>query len=89
MSPRYAEIAKNLRRLRHERGLTIDKAAKATNGAIPPVVLGSYERGSRMMSVSKALILADIYGVTIGQLLNPQERCQKCDMLSLMSDVMV
>ena len=89
MSPRYAEIAKNLRRLRRERGLSMAKVAEATNGAIPIVVLGSYERGSRMMSVAKALIIADVYGVTIGQLLNPQERCQKCDMLSLMSDVMV
>jgi transcriptional regulator with XRE-family HTH domain len=49
----------------------------ASQGSIKAVVLGSYERGSRALSVKRIIQLADFYGVPVHTLFGsfPNESC--------------
>jgi transcriptional regulator with XRE-family HTH domain len=58
-----------LRALRIARKWTLDDFERASGGKIKSVVLGSYERGSRSISVSKLETIAEIYEVPISGIL--------------------
>ena len=55
-----------LREVRRSRKWTLADFEKASHGRIKAVVLGSYERGSRSISVDKLQMIADIYAVPVG-----------------------
>jgi transcriptional regulator with XRE-family HTH domain len=57
--------AEKLRELRRQRGLTLDEFSKLSGGRIKSVVLGSYERGTRAISIAKLQLVAEIYQVPI------------------------
>ena len=54
-----------LRELRHKKGLTLEEFERFSNGAIKSVVLGSYERGTRAISLARLEQLAEIYEVPL------------------------
>jgi transcriptional regulator with XRE-family HTH domain len=60
-----AQVAHRIRELRVSRGMTLDDFEKFTGGSIKAVVIGSYERGSRSVSLSKLVQLAEIFEVDI------------------------
>jgi len=64
-----ADIATRLRAIRKGRGLSLAQVEKLSHGAIKAVVLGSYERLDRSLSVTRAIELADLYGVPLAHLL--------------------
>ncbi len=68
------EIALSLRQLRKTRGFTLRGVEEASNGLIKAVVLGSYERASRSMSIKRAIEIADFYQVPLAFLLGMKER---------------
>jgi transcriptional regulator with XRE-family HTH domain len=57
--------AAKLKVLRRNRGLTLEECEVASEGQFKAVVLGSYERGTRAISLSKISQLADFYEVPI------------------------
>ncbi len=57
--------AEKLRELRRQRGLTLAQFSVLSQGRIKPVVLGSYERGTRAISIAKLQLVAEIYQVPI------------------------
>ena len=61
-------ISQQLRAIRHAQALSLHDVGKASNGAIKAVVLGSYERGTRSLSVKRAIEIADFYGVPVSAL---------------------
>jgi transcriptional regulator with XRE-family HTH domain len=61
------DISKNLRVIRRVRGLTLSEAGALTG--IKPVVLGSYERGQRAVSLERAEQLAKGYKVSLIEVL--------------------
>lgn len=65
--PSNAEIGKRIRTARKNRGWTISEMATAGN--IKAVVIGSYERGSRNMPLSRLGEIARILGVDVAYLL--------------------
>ncbi len=67
------EIALSLRQLRKTRGFTLRGVEEASNGRIKGVVLGSYERASRSMSIKRAIEIADFYQVPLAFLLGIKE----------------
>lgn len=89
MSPQYAAVCRNLRAIRKARNMSLLDVEQASKGVLAAISLGSYERGDRVLNVSKALLIAEFYGVTITELLDPSVRCSKCEALSYVSDVMV
>ena len=58
-------VSERLRSIRHAQSLSLSDVELASNGAIKAVVLGSYERGSRSLSVKRAIQIADFYGVPV------------------------
>jgi transcriptional regulator with XRE-family HTH domain len=57
--------AAKLKLLRRNKGLTLEECEIASNGQFKAVVLGSYERGTRAVSLSKLSQLADFYEVPV------------------------
>lgn len=55
--------ASKLRELRRRKGFTLEEFEKFTDGEVKAVVLGSYERGTRAISLARLQELANIYEV--------------------------
>ncbi|CAB4370446.1 MAG: helix-turn-helix domain-containing protein [Actinobacteria bacterium] len=68
-----------LRDVRRARKWTLAEFEIASHGRIKAVVLGSYERGSRSVSVDKLQTIAEIYAVPIGAFFKQSsaENCAK------------
>ena len=59
------KLGRALRALRLARNWTLNDFERASNGEVKAVVLGSYERGSRSITVSKLERIIAVYGVPI------------------------
>ena len=68
-TPDIASIGKALRNIRKQRGFTLRDVERESSGRWKAVVVGSYERGDRALTLNKALGLAVFYGVPLDQLL--------------------
>ena len=62
-------VSMRLRAIRIAKGLSLSEVEKASHREIKAVVLGSYERGDRSLSVGKAISIANFYGVPLSYLL--------------------
>lgn len=65
-------IAHRIRSLRKERGWSLAEIERLSRGKIKAIVLGSYERGDRTLSIKRAIELADFFGVPLTHLLAPE-----------------
>ena len=63
------ELGERLRAIRQQQDLTLQEVETRTSGAWKAVVVGSYERGDRAVSIAKLAELARFYGVPLGELL--------------------
>jgi transcriptional regulator with XRE-family HTH domain len=68
-----SEISAKLRALRRARGWSLSDVEKVSRGRLKAVVLGSYERGSRSLSVRRAFEIAELYEVPISQLFSDKK----------------
>lgn len=62
-------VSSRMRAIRLSKGLTLHEVEVASKRRIRAVVLGSYERGDRALSVRMAIIIAQFYGVPLSYLL--------------------
>jgi transcriptional regulator with XRE-family HTH domain len=60
-----------LRNIRNSAGLSLCDVTARSGGEIRPSTLSAYERGDRALSVLRLTRLADIYGVSVIDLLEP------------------
>lgn len=67
------ELGARLRDIRQQQGLTLQQVEAASGGRWKAVVVGSYERGDRAISVSRLAELAAFYRVPVSELL-PRRR---------------
>ncbi|MBW3562078.1 MAG: transcriptional regulator [Actinobacteria bacterium] len=63
------ELGQRLRQIRSQQGLTLQEVEERSDGEWKAVVVGSYERGDRAVSVAKLARLAGFYGVPVSELL--------------------
>lgn len=63
------ELGERLRAIRQQQDLTLQDIETRTGGAWKAVVVGSYERGDRAVSIAKLAELARFYGVPLSELL--------------------
>ncbi|MDR1998345.1 MAG: transcriptional regulator [Frankiaceae bacterium] len=63
------ELGARLRAIRSQQGLSLQAVERRSDGKWKAVVVGSYERGDRSISVSRLAELADFYAVPITELL--------------------
>jgi transcriptional regulator with XRE-family HTH domain len=71
-----ALCAERLRELRRRKGLTLHQCEKASGGQIKAVVLGSYERGTRAISLARLEQLAHFYEVPFQYFFNEKTQSQ-------------
>ncbi len=62
-------LGERLRAIRNQQGITLQDVEDRSEGTWKAVVVGSYERGDRAISVAKLASLAGFYGVPIADLL--------------------
>lgn len=71
---RYAElVGEKLRRLRQERGLSLQEVCERSGGAFVVSTLSAYERGKRSLSLERLYELASIYGQSPMSLLDVED----------------
>ncbi len=68
-------LGARLRAIRQQQGLTLHQVEEQSEGKWKAVVVGSYERGDRAVSVAKLAELGEFYGVPVSELL-PKEDVQ-------------
>jgi len=82
-----AQLGRTLRSIRVKRKWSLKQFEIACNGKIKDVVLGSYERGSRSISVSNLEIISNTYQVPISALMGESEvsstKIQECVIIDL------
>lgn len=70
MSSDYAKaLGARLRAIRSQQGLSLHGVERKSQGRWKAVVVGSYERGDRAVSVQKLAELAEFYGVPVSELI--------------------
>lgn len=69
MQDHQTALGDRLRGIRRQQGLTLQDVEERSRGQWKAVVVGSYERGDRAISISKLSRLADFYGVPLRDLL--------------------
>ncbi len=67
--PTIEAVAASIRRVRKSKGWTLKDVENASNGIWKAVVIGSYERCDRALSLNKAISLAAFYKVPLDELL--------------------
>jgi transcriptional regulator with XRE-family HTH domain len=69
MSDYQRRLGTQLRAIRQQQGLTLQEVEERSQGHWKAVVVGSYERGDRAVSVAKLAELGEFYGVPVSELL--------------------
>jgi transcriptional regulator with XRE-family HTH domain len=67
------EISAKLRSIRLSKSLSLSDVESLSQGSLKAVVLGSYERGARTLSVKRAIEIAAIYQIPLSQLFTDGE----------------
>jgi transcriptional regulator with XRE-family HTH domain len=67
------QVSARLRAIRTSKSLSLSDVETLSKGEIKAVVLGSYERGARALSVKRALAIADLYQIPVTQLFGDQQ----------------
>ncbi len=62
-------VGERLRRVRLDRGWSLQEVERISEGRWKAAVIGSYERGDRNITATRLLELAAFYGVTPGEVL--------------------
>ncbi len=74
MNDYQRQLGARLRAIRRQQGMTLQDVEAASDGRWKAVVVGSYERGDRALSVAKLAELGEFYGVPVSALLPESER---------------
>lgn len=72
-----AAIGRSLRAIRRQKGLTLRDVERLSGGSWKAVVVGSYERGDRALTLKRAVGLASFYEVPLDELLGIVQVTQK------------
>ena len=89
------EISIRLRQIRKQQNLTLKQVEIRSRGKWKAVVIGSYERGTRSLSISKAKSLCEFYGLPLSALflsegiqqVPPTEGALRIDLRNLRSKI--
>lgn len=73
VDPELLAIGESLRNIRRQKGLTLRDVESESSGRWKAVVVGSYERGDRALTLKRAVGLAKFYEVPLDELLGLQK----------------
>jgi transcriptional regulator with XRE-family HTH domain len=78
--PTAQSVAKRLRHIRKSRGWTLHDVEARSNGSIKAVVMGSYERGMRSISLVRAIEIANLFEIPIAELLGDESKSRHSEL---------
>lgn len=67
-------LGEQLRKIRVQKGMSLQDVQSASNGKWKAAVVGAYERGDRNVTVARLSELADFYGVPVSEILPADDR---------------
>jgi transcriptional regulator with XRE-family HTH domain len=67
--PTTTTISARIRAHRKARSLTLSDIERLSNGSIKAVVMGSYERGSRAISLARTIEIANLFAIPLADLI--------------------
>lgn len=73
------QIRRRIRAARLSRGWTLADFEFHSAGRVSAVAMGSYERGTRTLSISKLLVICDIFEVSLIHILAPVDELTSAD----------
>ncbi len=85
--PTVNEINSTLRAIRQSKSLSLSDVETLSEGRIKAVVLGSYERGARSLSVKRALQIAALYQVPISEIFGHSEKLERSNGTKIILDL--
>ena len=85
--PTVNEINSTLRAIRQSKSLSLSDVETLSEGRIKAVVLGSYERGARSLSVKRALQIAALYQVPISEIFGHSEKLERSNGSKIILDL--
>jgi transcriptional regulator with XRE-family HTH domain len=85
-----ADVQLNLRKVRKSKGFTLKEVEALSNGLHKAVVIGSYERGSRSISVDKLITLSEFYEVPVSEFFGGSNTDKKAEaLIDLLREVLL
>lgn len=69
IQPTTISISARIRKQRKARSLTLQDIERLSSGKIKAVVMGSYERGSRAISLSRIIEIANLFAIPLSELI--------------------
>ena len=85
--PTVNEINSTRRAIRQSKSLSLSDVETLSEGRIKAVVLGSYERGARSLSVKRALQIAALYQVPISEIFGHSEKLERSNGSKIILDL--
>lgn len=79
------ELLQRVRQIRRAKGWSLERFEQESRGEIKAAVLGSYERGSRSLSLPKLILIAKTLGIPLDALLSKEvsEQTKRAKVLDL------
>ncbi len=74
MTDYAGQLGERLRKIRIQKGMSLQDVQQASQGKWKAAVVGAYERGDRNVTVARLSELADFYGVPVGEILPEDDR---------------
>ena len=87
IQPTASTVSQRIRRLRKSRGLTLHDIERLSKGRIKAVVVGSYERGTRAISLSRTIEIADLFGIPVTELISDGADQSRTETTALVFDL--
>lgn len=69
IQPTTSSISARIRKQRKARSLTLQDIERLSAGRIKAVVMGSYERGTRAISMARAIEIANLFAIPLSELI--------------------
>ena len=82
-----AQVGARLRSIRRSRSLSLNEVEILSQGSLKAVVLGSYERGSRNLTIKRAIEIAKIYNIPVAEILSEKSAAIVTSIPRLMLDI--
>lgn len=82
-----AQVGARLRSIRRSRSLSLSDVEHLSQGELKAVVLGSYERGSRNLTIKRAIEIARIYNIPVAEILSEKSGAVSTTVPRLMLDI--
>ena len=71
--PTPSSVSSRIRSHRKSRRLTLHDIERLSEGRIKAVVMGSYERGTRAISLARTIEIANLFGIPVSELITDNE----------------